>query len=102
LFAYIYRKKDGSPKAKVAVPWFIFLFLAATALRSYLPVWIEPSIYESLVNLAKAGLTVTLFLIGAGLSRETLAKFGYWALLQGVILWIVISVVGLIAVFNLV
>jgi uncharacterized integral membrane protein (TIGR00698 family) len=102
LFAYIYKRKNSASTAKVAVPWFIFLFLIATALRSYLPVWIEPSIYEALVNLAKAGLTVTLFLIGAGLSRETLAKFGYWALLQGVILWIVISVVGLFAVFNLV
>jgi uncharacterized integral membrane protein (TIGR00698 family) len=102
LFAYIYRKKDSERKAKVAVPWFIFLFLLATALRSYLPAWVPPSIYESLVALAKAGLTVTLFLIGAGLSRETLAKFGYWALWQGVILWVVISVAGLIAVFNLV
>jgi hypothetical protein len=44
---------------------------------------------------------VTLFLIGASLSRETLKKFGYMALLQGVLLWIVISVVSLWAVFNL-
>lgn len=72
LFAYIYRKKDGETKAKVAVPWFIFLFLAATAIRTYTPVWVETSIFDAIVNVAKAGMTITLFLIGASLSRETL------------------------------
>ncbi len=90
-----------NPKRSGVIPWFIFLFLAATALRTYLPTWIQPSIYDSLVNLAKAGMTVTLFLIGASLSRETLQKFGYWALFEGVILWFVISIVGLGAVWNL-
>ena len=113
LFAYFYRPKskvveveteDQKPKTNSRgsiIPWFIFLFLGATALRTYLPVSIPPSIYDSLVNLAKAGMTVTLFLIGASLSRETLKKVGYWALFEGVILWIVISIVGLIAVWNL-
>lgn len=100
LFAFIYRSRTEK-KTKIAIPWFIFLFLIATALRTYLPNWIEPSIYESIVNLAKAGLTVTLFMIGASLSRTTLQKFGYWALLQGVILWVVISVVSLFAVYRL-
>lgn len=101
LFAFIYRKAAKENKAKIAVPWFIFLFIAAAAVRSYAPPWVLPSIFDSLVNLAKAGMTVTLFLIGASLSRETLQKFGYMALLQGVLLWIVISVVSLWAVFNL-
>lgn len=102
VFAYIYRQQRPSgSKVKTAIPWFIFLFLLATAFRSYAPSVILPSIFDALVNLAKAGLTVTLFFIGASLSRETLKKFGYWALLEGVILWIVISVVSLWAVFNL-
>ena len=101
LFAYIYRERGSEKKTKIAIPWFIFLFLAATALRTYLPVWIQPSIYDSLVNLAKAGMTVTLFLIGASLSRETLKKFGYLALFEGVILWIVISCVSLYAVLRI-
>jgi uncharacterized integral membrane protein (TIGR00698 family) len=102
LFALIYRKRNTETKAKIAVPWFILLFLAATAIRSYAPGRLFPSIFDSLVNLARAGLTVTLFFIGASLSRETLQKFGYWALLQGVILWAVISVVALWAVLNLI
>ncbi len=116
LFAYIYRakpdaevsdsgiennseKKKGG-KIKSAIPWFIFLFLAATIARTYAPAVIQPSIFDALVNLAKAGMIVTLFLIGASLSRETLKKFGYWAMLEGIILWVVITVISLFAVLR--
>lgn len=102
LFAVIYNKKNGGSKTKIVVPWFIFLFLAATAFRSYAPSFIIPSIFDSLVNLAKAGMTVTLFLIGASLSRATLRAVGVRPLLQGVILWIVIMMTGLLAVTKLV
>jgi uncharacterized integral membrane protein (TIGR00698 family) len=101
LFAFIYRKSAKGGKAKVAIPWFIFLFIAAAAVRSYVPAAFPPSIFDSIQNLAKAGMTLTLFLIGASLSRETLKKFGYTALFEGVLLWIVISTVSLWAVFNL-
>jgi uncharacterized membrane protein YadS len=100
VFAYLYRK-DAERKAKVAMPWFIFLFLGATLIRTYAPSAILPSIFDSLVNLAKAGMTVTLFLIGASLSRKTLRAVGVRPLLQGVLLWIVISVVSLFAVFKI-
>ena len=100
LFAFIYRNRNSENKAKIAIPWFILLFLVATAIRTYAPAKMPPSLFDAAVNLAKTGLTVTLFFIGASLSRETLKKFGYWALLQGVILWIVISAVSLIAVLR--
>ena len=101
VFAYLYRNKDGGTKAKIAVPWFIFLFLAATAIRTYAPAKMPPSLFDSLVNIAKTGMTITLFLIGASLSRATLQKVGVTPLLQGLLLWIVISVVSLWAVWNL-
>ncbi len=101
MFAYIYRDKNSTAKAKIAIPWFIFLFLAATVVRTYSPAVIEPSIFDAIVNLAKAGMTITLFLIGASLSPETLRKVGVRPLIQGVFLWIVISVVSLFAVFRL-
>ncbi|MCY7345823.1 MAG: putative sulfate exporter family transporter [Pyrinomonadaceae bacterium] len=97
LFSFVYR----SDKAKIAIPWFIFLFLLATVIRTYTPPEFPTSIYDSLVMLAKTGLTVTLFLIGATLSRETLKKVGIKPLVQGVILWILISVISLWAVLNL-
>ncbi len=98
LFAFIYRNRDSNKKTKIAIPWFIFIFLLVTAFRSYAPSYILPSIFDALVNLAKAGLTVTLFFIGVSLSRETVRKFGYWALLEGIILWAIISIVSLFAV----
>ncbi|MGB7207732.1 MAG: putative sulfate exporter family transporter [Pyrinomonadaceae bacterium] len=101
LFAFLYRKQNAESKTKVAIPWFILLFLAATAIRTYAPSIIIPSLFDSLVNIAKTGMTITLFLIGASLSRATLRKVGYWPLLQGIILWVVISLVSLWAVWNL-
>lgn len=101
LFAYIYRGESDS-KARVAVPWFIFLFVAAAAIRTYAPAFILPSIFESIVDAAKAGMTVTLFLIGASLTPRTLKAVGSAPLLQGVVLWIVISLVSLWAVMGIV
>lgn len=101
LFAFIYRRSGSDTKAKVAIPWFIFLFLLATAVRTYAPVQILPSIFDSLVNLAKAGMTVTLFLIGASLSLKTVKAVGVRPLIQGVLLWVVISAVSLFAVLKL-
>ncbi len=78
-----------------------FCFCWQRILRTYTPSEIPPSIFDSVVMLAKTGLTVTLFLIGAGLSRETLKKVGVKPLVQGVLLWILISIVSLWAVLHL-
>ncbi len=43
-------------------------------------------------------LVITLFLIGASLSPEALRKVGPRPLLQGVLLWIVVAVVSLLAI----
>ena len=91
LFSFIYRSKS----AKVAIPWFILLFLLAAVARTYAPSKIPPSLFDSLVNVAKTGLTVTLFLIGASLSPAMLKKVGAKPFLQGVLLWIIISAVSL-------
>jgi len=100
LFMFFYRSRQTETKAKISIPWFIFLFVGATAARTYAPPWVLPSIFDSLVNLAKAGMTVTLFLIGASLSRKTLKAVGVRPLLQGVILWVVISITALAAVLS--
>lgn len=100
LFAFIYRKSGANSKTKIAVPWFIFLFVGAAAVRTYAPSFVLPSLFDSLVNLAKAGMTVTLFLIGASLSPRTLKAVGAMPLVQGILLWIVISLVSLWAVLG--
>lgn len=95
LFSFIYRNKTS----KIAIPYFIFFFLLATVVRTYVP--LPENVYETLVIIAKKGLTVTLFLIGAGLSLATLKKVGIKPLIQGVLLWIIISLISLWAVKNL-
>jgi uncharacterized integral membrane protein (TIGR00698 family) len=97
IFAYLYRQKD-SKSSKIAIPWFIGLFLLATIIRTYAPLVIPVSFWESIVMLAKKGLTITLFLIGSGLTFAVLKKVGIKPLIQGVTLWIVISIVSLLAV----
>jgi len=87
--AWAFRKHS----AKVALPWFILFFLLATVVRTYVPA--PPIVWDLLVRIARIGLTVTLFLIGSSLSRESLRKVGVRPLILGVVLWIVISAAGL-------
>jgi uncharacterized integral membrane protein (TIGR00698 family) len=102
LFAFLYRPKHGETRIRDMIPWFIFFFLLATVVRTYTPPEFPPSVFDSLVRLAKAGLVLSLFLIGASLSRETLRAVGVKPLVQGVALWIAISILGLWAVWSLV
>lgn len=96
--AFIFRENDA--RAKIAIPWFIFLFVLAAAIRTFAPAIVFPSIFESLVNLAKAGFTVTLFLIGASLSRSMLQRVGARPFLLGTALWIIIASASLWAVLH--
>jgi uncharacterized integral membrane protein (TIGR00698 family) len=97
-FLFVYRKKGAVTATKITFPWFILLFVLATAIRSYTPTSFPPSVFESIVNLARAGMTVTLFLIGAGLSREAIRRVGARPLIQGLALWVAITITALIAV----
>jgi uncharacterized integral membrane protein (TIGR00698 family) len=95
----IFRSREArhQPKAhsqpKVQVPWFIGLFLLASVARSFVPGM--AGIAPALEHVARTGLTLTLFLIGAGLSAKTLRTVGWQPLLQGVLLWLFISVASL-------
>ncbi len=80
-------------KPKVKGPWFVGFFLLASVLRSYVPGVAAAA--PALSHTATVGLTLTLFLIGAGLSARTLRKVGWRPLLQGVLLWVFISVASL-------
>jgi uncharacterized integral membrane protein (TIGR00698 family) len=76
-------------KARIQWPWFILFFCIAALLNTLLPRF-HPS-FGALNHMGKLGLTVTLFLIGASLNRETLRKVGIRPLLQGLTLWIVVG-----------
>ena len=92
---FIFKNKSK----KISIPYFIGLFVLAMIANTYIPVMNMVSPY--IILIAKAGLTLTLFLIGAGLSRQVLVSVGFKPLLQGLILWIAISTTALYAVMHL-
>jgi uncharacterized membrane protein YadS len=86
----------NNKSSKIKIPYFIGLFILAILLNTYIPQISLVSPY--LVSVAKIGLTLTLFLIGAGLSRSVLQSVGIKPLLQGVLLWIFIAVATLVTI----
>ncbi|HEV3420349.1 MAG TPA: putative sulfate exporter family transporter [Candidatus Acidoferrum sp.] len=76
-------------KARIQWPWFILLFCLAALLNTLLPSC--SGAFGALNHLGRIGLTVTLFLIGTGLNKKTLAKVGVRPLLQGMILWVIVG-----------
>lgn len=76
-------------KARVQWPWFILFFCLAAVVNTYLPVL--HTVCPVLAHLGVIGLTVTLYLIGTGLSKATLRQVGIRPMLQGVILWALIG-----------
>lgn len=79
--------------AKISIPWFIFFFILAMVANTFLT--IPEMVSGSLVWAAKKGLTVTLFLIGSGLSRKVIRQVGVRPMIQGVFLWIFIGLTSL-------
>lgn len=86
---FLFKQKGG----KIAIPWFIFFFILAMVANTFLT--IPETVTGSLVWLAKKGLTVTLFLIGAGLSRKVIKQVGVRPMVQGVVLWVFIGLISL-------
>ena len=94
--AILYRNKS----TKIKIPWFIGFFIIAMIISTYIPS--IRKIAPVLVTIAKTGLTLTLFLIGAGLSSKVLKAVGVKPLMLGIILWVVVSLSALWTVYSLV
>lgn len=89
---WIFRDKDQ----KLSIPWFIFLFIVAIVINSYCS--LPAQFTSAAVWFAKKGMVVTLFLIGASLSRKMIRSVGTRPLLLAISLWIIIGVSSLIVV----
>ena len=102
--AYLYRNDASSTgKTKVAVPWFIVLFVVAMVVNTYTPESLTSTmqpIYQGIAMLAKRMMTVVLFAIGAGLSLKVVRQVGLRPLVLAVVLWIVIGIGSLLVVIN--
>ncbi|MRX69899.1 conserved hypothetical integral membrane protein [Flavobacterium resistens] len=93
--AAIFKNKNS----RIKIPYFIGLFILAMLLNSCVPN--ISHFAPHIVNIAKIGLTITLFLIGTTLNFSTLKTVGVKPLLQGVFLWIFIAILALIAIIFL-
>jgi len=105
VLARMARREAIDPQTKrpaAPIPWFVGLFLVACLLRSIgeatLGVPAIAPAADLLKSIAKSAMTLALFLIGCGLSRKALAQAGWRPLLQGLIMWIAVSVVALVVV----
>ena len=85
-------------RARIQWPWFILLFCLA-ALANTCIAFFRPE-YAVLKHLGILGLTVTLYLIGTGLSATTVRQVGVRPLLQGILLWVAMGVGSLLLILN--
>jgi uncharacterized integral membrane protein (TIGR00698 family) len=88
--AYV-QKSSGN---KIKIPYFIFLYIIAMIIATYYPL----PVYDTIYYLARKGLVVTLFLIGSGLSIDKVKSVGWKPIVQGLILWFLISIISLIII----
>jgi uncharacterized integral membrane protein (TIGR00698 family) len=86
----LFKSKDK----KITVPWFILWFLVAMLVNTYL-LGSVPQLGAAISRVARKCLALTMFFIGASLSPAVLRQVGVKPLLQGVILWVLVSVVAL-------
>jgi uncharacterized integral membrane protein (TIGR00698 family) len=102
-FAYLEHKQTQrdlkvttTTRPKLQIPWFIGLFVLASLIRSFIPD--QTTLFADIIIVAKSLLSLTLFLIGAGLSRKALKRVGVRPLLNGVVLWIIVGISTLVAI----
>ena len=86
LTAVIFRSEGK----KISIPWFILFFIVAMLLNTYVLTDI-PQVGQFIYGIARKGLVITMFFIGASLSIDTIKSVGIRPLLQGILLWLVIS-----------
>lgn len=89
---FFFKQKES----KIKIPWFIFFFILAMIANTVFN--LPQNISAFIGMLSKKGMTITLFLIGSGLSLKTLKSVGAKPLILGVSLWILIGVASLGAI----
>ena len=84
--SFVFKSKGQ----KISIPWFIFFFILAMIANTYLLNGV-PQLGAAINGIARKTLTITMFFIGASLSLDVLRSVGVKPLIQGVLLWVVIS-----------
>jgi uncharacterized integral membrane protein (TIGR00698 family) len=87
-----------SESKKIKIPYFIFLFVLAMLINSFVPAIHNEALF--IVWLSKIGLKITLFFIGSSLSKELISSVGIKPFIQGVLLWTFISVLSFVIIIH--
>ncbi len=90
----IFKKQSSAS----SFPWFIVFFVLASIFNTYFN--IPENLGTFILKASKLAFSVTLFLIGAGISLGTIKKVGARPLIQGVLLWLIILLGSLYVVLN--
>lgn len=90
----IFKKQSSAS----TFPWFILLFVLASLANTYTS--LPATLTENILILSKTGFSLTLFLIGLGISPSKLKSVGFRPLLQGVILWLIILICSLMIIIK--
>jgi len=90
------RKSLDGGRAKISVPWFIPAFLLAAGLVAWLPA-LQPA-GKKLADLSKYLMVMTLFVIGSNVSLDKLRETGLKPVIHGVVLWLFLLTVWLVAI----
>lgn len=84
--------------AKIRLPWFISFFCLAAMAKGYFTSLSH--LFAHFYQLGHAGLAMTLFLIGTGISLRTIKQAGAGVMLQALILWIIVGAGSLVAIWS--
>ena len=87
----IFKSQDR----KITIPWFILYLIIAILMNTFVLDGI-PAFGTVISGIARKCLTLTMFFIGASLSTDVLRSVGVKPLIQGILLWIVVSVGSLL------
>lgn len=91
VIAFFYAK--GS-EGKIKIPWFIVYFVVAILVAHYIPQM--SSFFETASFVGKRTMLIALFLIGTNLSIAEVKTIGIKSFLQGIFLWLLVSVSSLL------
>jgi uncharacterized integral membrane protein (TIGR00698 family) len=89
VLARFWKVEAGGPTGKPKRPWFILGFVLVAALVTWVPALQDAG--KLVQTLARQVLVATLFLVGAGVSRDALKQVGARPLVLGVVLWAAVA-----------
>jgi len=96
---YTARQAKQESKAKVKLPYFILLFVLASAITTFVPQ--AQAVTPSLIFVAKGALITSLLFMGAGFTKTILKTLDMMPMVQATVLWVSISSGSLLAILFL-